>query len=251
MFPHSGGHVRKMTCCVAAVGYTLVMRSRFHVIAVTALFAAAMAMPALAQVPAEPPAEAPRPPENLPPDHPPTEPKLPEPPPEAHNMPQSRNGTLSIDKLFEALKVAPTDESAKYVENRIWARWLASGGDTANLLMGRVKTAVDSKDLDLAIKLLNAIIDIRPNYIEAWNRRATVYYMKKDFVNAVEDIREVIQREPRHFGALSGLGMIYQELGDDKHALDAFRRALAVHPHLSRIPDLVKRLEEKVEGRNI
>ena len=67
----------------------------------------------------------------------------------------------------------------------------------------------------------------------------------------MEDIGEVLKREPRHFGALSGLGMILQELGDDKHALDAFRRALAVHPHLEKIPDLVKKLTEKVEGRDI
>ena len=75
--------------------------------------------------------------------------------------------------------------------------------------------------------------------------------MKKDFGHALRDIREVLAREPRHFGALSGLGMILQEIGDDKHALEAFRRALAVHPHLERIPDLVKKLTEKVEGRDI
>ena len=98
---------------------------------------------------------------------------------------------------------------------------------------------------------MTAIIDIRPDYIEAWNRRATVYYLKKDFDRSIADIEEVLKREPRHFGALSGLGMIFQELGDDKHALDAFRRALAVHPHLERIPDLVKQLTEKVEGRDI
>ena len=61
----------------------------------------------------------------------------------------------------------------------------------------------------------------------------------------------VLAREPRHFGALSGLGMILQELGDEKHALDAFRRALAVHPKLEKIPDMVKKLIEKVEGRDI
>src|SRR5262245_28658481 len=241
------------------------MRSRFITIAVTALFAAGMAVPALAQAPVDPPAEDPKPPDqrapelappdNLPPDHPPMAPPptMPEPPADLQQQPQRNGGNmaLSIDKLFEALKLAPNNDSAKYVENRIWARWLASGGDTANLLMSRVKTAGDAKNYDLAIKLLNAIIEIRPNYVEAWNRRATVYYMKKDFVNSIEDIREVLVREPRHFGALSGLGMIYQELGDDKHALEAFRRALAVHPHLSRIPEMVKRLEEKVEGRNI
>ena len=169
------------------------------------------------------------------------------------NLPKAQRGdkTQNLDRLFEALKIAPDDESAKYIENRIWAIWLASGSDTANLLMGRVKTAVDGKDVDLAIKLLNAVIEIKPDFIEAWNRRATIYYMKKDFSRAIGDIREVLAREPRHFGALAGLGIILQEFGDDKRALDAFRRALAVHPHLERIPDLVKKLSDKIDGREI
>ena len=168
-------------------------------------------------------------------------------------LPRAQHGdrTQNLDRLFEALKVAPDDDSAKYVENRIWAIWLGSPSDTANLLMGRVKTAVDGKDLDLAIKLLDAVIDIRPDFVEAWNRRATVYYTKKDFGRALADIHEVLAREPRHFGALSGLGIILQELGDDKHALEMFRRALAVHPRLERIPDLVKKLSDKIDGRDI
>jgi tetratricopeptide (TPR) repeat protein len=168
-------------------------------------------------------------------------------------LPRAQGGdrTQNLDRLFEALKVAPDDDSAKYVENRIWAIWLGSPSDTANLLMGRVKTAVDGKDLDLAIKLLDAVIDIRPDFVEAWNRRATVYYTKKDFGRALADIHEVLAREPRHFGALSGLGIILQELGDDKRALEVFRRALAVHPRLERIPDLVKKLSDKIDGRDI
>jgi tetratricopeptide (TPR) repeat protein len=169
------------------------------------------------------------------------------------SLPRAQRGdkTQNLDRLFAALKVAPDDESAKYIENRIWAIWLASVSDTANLLMGRVKTATESKDFDLAIRLLNAIIDIRPDFTEAWNRRATVYYTKKDFGRALADIHEVLAREPRHFGALSGLGIILQELGDEKRALDAFRRALAIHPHLERVPELVKKLSEKIDGREI
>jgi len=175
---------------------------------------------------------------------------LPEPP---RNLPrlQGSDKALSLDRLFEALKMAPDVESAKYIEGRIWARWLQSRSDTANLLMTRVKSAMDGKDLALAIKLLTAIIDINPDFIEAWNRRATIYYMQKDYSHSLEDIREVLAREPRHFGALSGLGMIMQDVGDEKHALDAFRRALSVHPRLERIPDMVKKLTEKVEGRDI
>ena len=225
------------------------MSQRFHTLALAAVLAAGLALcaPATAQAP------DPGPPSTQPPAvEPPTgEPPKPIEPPSNLPHPQHGDRAQNLDKLFEALKIAPTDESAKFVENRIWALWLASGGDTAGLLMGRVKIAVDSKDLDLAVKLLTAIIDIRPDYLEAWNRRATVLYMKKDFGAVVADIHEVLAREPRHFGALSGLGMILQELGDDKHALEAFRRALAVHPHLERIPDLVKKLTEKVEGRDI
>ena len=87
--------------------------------------------------------------------------------------------------------------------------------------------------------------------MEAWNRRATIYYMKKDYGRALADIREVLRREPRHFGALSGLGLILQDLGDDKQALEVYRRALAIYPRLQRIPDVVKTLQEKVEGRDI
>jgi tetratricopeptide (TPR) repeat protein len=178
------------------------------------------------------------------------EPKLVEPPANLPR-PQAGDSKINIDKLFEALKIAPTEESAKYVEGRIWALWLAAGGDTSNLLMGRVKTAMEKKELDVALKLLNAIIDLKPDFVEAWNRRATVFFNNKDYVSAIADIREVLVREPRHFGALSGLGTIMQELGDDKAALEAYRRALAVHPKLEKVPELVKKLTEKVEGREI
>lgn len=159
--------------------------------------------------------------------------------------------TRDIGFLFEALKIAPDGSTAKSIEERIWALWFVAGGDTANLLMTRVKTAVDEEDLNLAIKLLDAIIELKPDYLEAWNRRATVYFMKKDYGRSLDDIRQVLAREPRHFGALSGLGLIMQELGEEKRALEMFRRALAVHPHLPKIPDLVKGLTEKVEGRDI
>jgi tetratricopeptide (TPR) repeat protein len=175
--------------------------------------------------------------------------KLPEPPAKLPKAENRRN--RGLDFLFGALKVAPDAESAKAVEARIWAIWSQTPSDTATLLMGRVKTAMDRKEPDVAIKLLDAIIKLRPDYIEAWNRRATLYYLQNDYGKSLADIREVLVREPRHFGALAGLGMIMQDLGDEKRALDAFRKALAVNPHLDRIPDLVKSLSEKVEGRDI
>ena len=157
----------------------------------------------------------------------------------------------NLDFLFEALKAAPDADSAKLVEGRIWALWLASGSDTTDLLMSRVKTAQDGKDNKLAIQLLDAVVALRPEYVEGWNRRATIHFANKDYGKSVADIRQVLAREPRHFGALTGLGVIMQELGEEKLALEAFRRALAVNPHLQKVPDFVKTLTEKVEGRDI
>ena len=191
------------------------------------------------------PAEA-QEPKNFPPSK---QKRLPEAPSKLPRI--SGDKTKNLDFLFGALKAAPNEESAKAVEARIWAMWTATTSDTAALLMLRVKAAMDGKNMDVALKLLDAVIKLRPDYVEGWNRRATLYYLQNDYTRSMEDIRQVLAREPRHFGALAGLGMIMQETGDDKRALDAFRKALAINPHLDRIPDLVKTLTEKVEGRDI
>jgi tetratricopeptide (TPR) repeat protein len=212
------------------------MRSRFSPFAVAAILVAPLfaAAPAAAQVKPDAPAA----------------PDWVKPRGDAQR-PEHGERTYSLDTLFEALKVAPDEASAKAIEDRIWALWMVSGSDTCNVLMSRAKMAADGRDYGLAIKLLNAVIELRPEYTEGWNRRATVYYLQKDYAHSLADIREVLAREPRHFGALSGLGAIMQEIGDDKHALAAYRRALAIDPHLEHIGEVVKTLTEKVEGRAI
>src|SRR5438105_13787364 len=180
---------------------------------------------------------------------PPKQKKLPEAPSELPKVGSDR--TRGLDFLFGALKAAPDQASAKHVEARIWALWLQTPSDTAALLMMRAKAAMDAHQMDVAQKLLDSVVKLRPDYIEAWNRRATLYYLRNDYAHSLEDIEQVLIREPRHFGALAGLGMIMQEIGDEKRALDAFRKALAINPHLEKVPDLVKSLTEKVEGRDI
>jgi tetratricopeptide (TPR) repeat protein len=175
--------------------------------------------------------------------------KLPEAPGKLPKVGPDR--TRGLDFLFGALKAAPDEASAKHVEARIWALWMQTPSDTAALLMVRAKAAMDAQKMDVALKLLDAVVKLRPDYVEAWNRRATVYYLQSDYTHSLEDIEQVLVREPRHFGALAGLGMIMQDLGDDKRALEAFRKALAVNPYLEKVPELVKTLTEKVEGRDI
>jgi len=176
-------------------------------------------------------------------------PKLPEAPAKLPKV--GADKTRGLDFLFGALKAAPDDISARHVEARIWAIWLQTPSDTVALLMTRSKAAMDARQSEVALKLLDAVIKLRPDYVEAWNRRATLYYLQNDYSRSLADIQQVLAREPRHFGALAGLGMIMQDLGDDKRALDAFRKALEVNPHLEKVPELVKTLSEKVEGRDI
>lgn len=175
--------------------------------------------------------------------------KLPEAPEKLPRVGADR--TRGLDFLFGALKAAPDEASAKHVEGRIWALWTATSSDTTILLMTRAKTALEKKEPEVALKLLDKVVRLKPDYVEGWNRRATLYYLQNDYAKSLADIREVLIREPRHFGALAGLGMIMQEFGDDKRALDAFRKALEINPHLDKLPDMIKTLTEKVEGRPI
>jgi tetratricopeptide (TPR) repeat protein len=213
------------------------MRSRLSCLALSALLAAAIMQPAAnAQIVPDPHAD-------------PHE-GLVKPPDELPNIPKGERNR-NIDFLFGALKVAPDEASAKAIEDRIWAVWTGAGNETTNLLMSRAKKAADDKDYDLAIRMLSSIIEIKPDFTEAWNRRATVFFLKKDYTNSMADIGKVLAREPRHFGALSGLGLIMQEIGDERHALDAYRKALEVYPRLKGMDEKVKTLKEKVDGRNI
>lgn len=156
-----------------------------------------------------------------------------------------------LDALYEALKAAPNARAAQAVEARIDAMTMQSGSDTADLLMVRARSVLETKEYDLSIELLDAIIELSPDFTEAYAQRATALYLKKDINRALADLSVVVAREPRHFAALAGLGVILQDIGNDKLALDAFRRAVAIHPHLKGVPNLIKRLEPKVEGREI
>lgn len=156
-----------------------------------------------------------------------------------------------LDTLFERLAASKDEEEAKGIAGLIERRWLRSGSDTADLLMNRALAAVAGQDQPLAIELLDRVLALEPKWAEAWNKRATLFYMMGDSERAISDIRETLALEPRHFGAWSGLGMIFQNAEDRKRALEAFRRALAIHPHIANIKALVERLAPEVDGRDL
>jgi len=156
-----------------------------------------------------------------------------------------------LDDLFDRLAKAKDDVEAKGVSGAIERVWMYSGSDTADLLMGRAMQALKRKDYALSQELLNAVVEIEPDWAEAWNKRATVRYLADDAMGSMQDIARVIKLEPRHFGALSGMGFILQRSGFDKRALEAFRKALEISPQQEEIRRLVEKLTLSVEGQGI
>lgn len=159
--------------------------------------------------------------------------------------------TQQLDGLFAALKAAPNAQIAKQIEKRIEGALAVTESDTLNLLMVRAQTVMQAKEFKTAQELLDSIIQIEPRYTEAWARRATLHFVQKDIYRSLADLRVVLAQEPRHYQALAGLGIILQDIGEEKRALEAYRRALEINPHLDNIPDIVRRLKLKVEGRDI
>lgn len=162
----------------------------------------------------------------------------------------SSAGPEDLDALFARLK-APVLPEWQSVEQAIWAEWSKSGSPAMDLLLRRGREALSAGDLDAAIAHFTALTDHAPEFPEGWNARATAYFARGDYGPSLADIRMVLALEPRHFGALSGLGTILEEIGYPDKALSAWRAAQSIHPHSPGISEAIRRLERKVSGSNL
>lgn len=163
--------------------------------------------------------------------------------------PAEREKTLG--DLYALLATAEDEEVAKAIGDAIERVWLHSGSATVDLLMERSMKAMSDKDPDLALKLLDAVLDLAPDFTEAWNRRAYVHFVQKDTERALGDLRRALALDPNHYKALDGLAQILRELGQKKPALKAFRQLLEVHPYWSGAQQAVEELEREVDGQGI
>lgn len=157
----------------------------------------------------------------------------------------------TLASLFDKLAAASDPEEAKRLATRIERIWLRSGSDTADLLMARSVQALVQGDHALTVELLDRVITLKPDWAEAYNRRATAFFLLGDFERAMADLHQVLQREPRHYAALAGLGVILQTVGDKKRAFQAFRKAAEIHPQQEMVKQALERLTPEVEGRDI
>lgn len=153
-----------------------------------------------------------------------------------------------LDSLFARLRKVESPVEAQTVERAIWELWMRSDSPTAELLLAQAIKALGAGEEQPSLAILNKVIAVHPDFAEAWNKRATVYFMIGRYDDSLADINHVLDLEPRHFGALSGLGMIKQQQGDKKAALAAFRDALAVNPQLEGAKQAVEELAADEEA---
>lgn len=157
----------------------------------------------------------------------------------------------TVDVLLERLASSRDDNEAKQLSALILRAWMISGSDTIDLLIGRATDAMEDEELETALEILDEIVYLAPEFAEGWNKRATVYFMLRRYDQSMADVQRVLTLEPRHFGAISGLGMILKDVGRESAALEVFRKALEIHPFLSNAQRAVDELEVEVEGREI
>lgn len=155
--------------------------------------------------------------------------------------------TTALDTLFSELQ-NPENEDWKGSEQKIWREWSKSGSAAMDHLLQRGIRAMKNDKLRIAIAHFSAAIDHAPDFAEAWNKRATVFYMMEEYGLSMADIRQTLALNPRHFGAMAGLGTILEGLERPKDALMAYERAFEVHPHQEGIKEAIERLKTEVKG---
>ena len=154
----------------------------------------------------------------------------------------------ALDTLFAELAKAESQIQAQAIQKDIWEIWTYSGSPSIDLLMERSIEAMNSGEFEHALKLLNEMVRLAPTFPEAWNKRATVNYYLGDNTRSLADIAQTLSREPRHFGALSGLAMIFESQGDFINAAIARSRIQSLMPLVGRESPRAAEEEKTEEG---
>ena len=150
-----------------------------------------------------------------------------------------------LDQLFAKLRSSAGGAEAQMLELTIWKIWAEAGDRATDTLMQLGMGAMQSGDLPGALSLFDAVTARAPDFAEGWNKRATVFYMMGAMEKSAEDVARVLALEPRHFGALSGLGLINTRLSKDEAAIAAFEQALKVNPHMPGVKANLEALRKK------
>jgi tetratricopeptide (TPR) repeat protein len=156
-----------------------------------------------------------------------------------------------LDPLFARLQITASDTEARAIEQRIWLIWSESTDGRLDFLMDEGVVAMAQRRLEVALERFDRMVEQAPDFAEAWNKRATVHYLLGNYRASVRDIQRTLELEPRHFGALSGLGLIYDALEQSGAALRSFQAAVAINPHLGSIKARIEELRRELGGSPI
>ena len=156
-----------------------------------------------------------------------------------------------LDALFARLGAAAEAAAARALERQIWELWLGTGNPISDSFVALGLEALAAEDYENALKVFDEVLKMVPDYAEGYNKRATIQYLLGNLDESAAEIEETLKREPRHFGALSGLGLVNLARGREAEALAAFERALAIHPHLPGAAARIRALRDRLKGRGI
>ncbi len=156
-----------------------------------------------------------------------------------------------LDTLFRQLHETIDDRLALRLQQEIWRVWLHSDDSGLEALMRGGRVLMQRGDHAGAVTVFSRLIELAPDFAEAWNRRATALYLMERFDDSIADCMRVLELEPRHFGALSGLGLIHVALGKPDVALYWYREALKQNPHMPAVRERVEDLADEVEGEPV
>jgi len=161
----------------------------------------------------------------------------------ANVLAQNGGSSTMLDTLFAKLQTATDPMAIQSLEGAIWEQWVMVPDGPQRELMMRGIAEMQQRQLKQSVETFSKLIEIAPDLSEAWNKRATAHWLLGNFPASLNDICETVKREPRHFGAYSGLGMIRAEMGEYPRAVAAFELAKKHNPHIVGIDDEIERLK--------
>ncbi len=153
-----------------------------------------------------------------------------------------------LNDLFNKLQRLEAGADVHRVVSAIWSVWLLGEDDTASRKLAVGNALFQQRKFDQALEVFDKVIADYPNFSEAWNKRATLYFVVGRLDESLRDVEKTISLEPRHFGALSGAAQIYMEQERWEDALQAYRQATRVNPHLPNGKQIISNLEDKLKG---
>ena len=156
---------------------------------------------------------------------------------------------IVLDGLFSSLQQTQDAGDIQRLTSEIWSRWATHPTkDQLTRRLARGVRMMNQGDYIHAEGIFSDIIAADPEFAEAWNRRATLYYITGRYGQSRADIARTLELEPRHFGALAGLAMIELSAENFERALQAYEAAAAVNPHMPQVNEMIKNLTEKLRG---